>query len=62
PIETKEIKRPPEEQHYPPMYISLISLVEVPFAYDKPLQLNMSDVSSGSNFFPIERNDPYRCA
>lgn len=35
------------------MDISLISLVEVHFAYDKPLQLNMSDVSSGSNFFPL---------
>lgn len=34
----------------PPMDISLISLVEVPFAYGKPLRLNMSDVSSGSNF------------
>ncbi len=41
------------EQHYPPMDISLISLVEVPFAYGKPLRLNMSDVSSGSNFFPL---------
>lgn len=35
------------------MDISLISLVEVPFAYGKPLRLNMSDVSSGSNFFPL---------
>lgn len=34
----------------PPMDISLISLVEVHFAYGKPLRLNMSDVSSGSNF------------
>lgn len=30
-----------------------ISLVEVPFAYGKSLRLNMSDVSSGSNFFPL---------
>lgn len=52
---------PPVEQHSPPMDISLISLVEVHFAYGKPLRLNMSDVSSGS-IFPVERNDPYRCA
>lgn len=39
------------EQHYPPMDISLISLVEVHFAYGKPLRLNMTNVSSGSNFF-----------
>ncbi|HFG6061024.1 hypothetical protein LEH94_19105 [Salmonella enterica] len=44
---------PPVEQHSPPMDISLISLVEVHFAYGKPLRLNMSDVSSGSNFFPL---------
>lgn len=52
---------PPEEQHSPPMDISLISLVEVPFAYGKPLRLNMTNISSGS-IFPVERNDPYRCA
>lgn len=35
------------------MDISLISLVEVPFAYGKALRLNMTNVSSGSNFFPL---------
>lgn len=35
------------------MDISLISLVEMPFAYGRPLRLNMTNVSSGSNFFPL---------
>lgn len=53
---------PPWNSANPTMDISLISLVEVHFAYDKPLRLNMTNISSGSNFFPVERNDPYRCA
>lgn len=33
-----------------PMDIDLISLVEVPFEYSKPLWVNMTNVSSSSNF------------
>lgn len=33
---------PPWNSTTPPMDISLISLVEVPFAYGKPLRQNMS--------------------
>lgn len=52
---------PPRNSANPTMDISLISLVEVPFAYGKPLRLNMTNISSGS-IFPVERNGPYRCA
>ncbi|EBH8752768.1 sugar-binding protein [Salmonella enterica subsp. enterica serovar Kua] len=36
-----------------PMDIDIISLIEVPFEYSKPLWVNMTNVSSNSNFFQL---------
>lgn len=35
------------------MDIDIISLIEVPFEYSKPLWVNMTNVSSNSNFFQL---------